>query len=122
MRPIVADTDFLSSFLKIEKLDLIFKALDIKSLTITQAVLSELEHAPRHSALLEALRSQENRIVVMEVKDVFSEDLGKGESESINLAKKTNALLLMEDRKAAQFAKMQGIKVMSIPTFLLFCK
>jgi len=119
---IVADTDFLSSFLKIGKLQLIFKALKTKSIVITKAVLHELEQAPMHGAFLEALHSQENTIIIQEVENTLSEELGKGELESITLAKKTNALLLMDDRKAAQFAKQQGIIVISIPTFLLHCK
>jgi len=119
---IIADTDFLSSFLKIERLHLIFSALNAKSITIAKAVLHELEHAPVQQVFLDALHSSEDTIIIQDVEDVSSENFGKGELESIALAKRMNALLLMDNRKAAQFAKEQGITVMSIPSFLLYCR
>ncbi len=42
---IVIDADFLSSFLKIGRIDLIFKALQTETITITSGVLHELEQA-----------------------------------------------------------------------------
>lgn len=119
---IIIDTDFLSSLLKIGRLNLIFEALDAKTIVITKAVLHELEQAPVHKLFLEALQSQENKIIIKEVKELSSQELGKGEMESISLAEKTKALLLINDRQAAQFAKTKGVTIMSIATFLLHCK
>lgn len=43
---IISDTDFISSFAKIGKIDLIFDALKVKEITITQAVYNELKEVP----------------------------------------------------------------------------
>ncbi|MBS3128546.1 hypothetical protein J4410_05345 [Candidatus Woesearchaeota archaeon] len=119
---IITDTGFLSSFLKINMLPLIFKVCDTKEIVITPAVLHELEQAPIHQLFLAALQSKENKIKIVYIRDTLSENLGKGEKESIALAEKTKALLLIDDRKALQFAKQREITVMSIPTFLIHGK
>ncbi len=119
---IIADTDFLSAFLKIGRLGMIFKALETKEIVIVGAVLHEVEQAPIYSKLLEALQSKEQRIIVKKVTASDSEDFGIGELESISLAEKSNGLLLMNDRKAAKYAENRGITVIDIPIFLLHCK
>lgn len=120
---IIADTDFLSAFLKINKLDVIFKALETNELVIPKTVLQELKNAPFYDKFLQFLSAEKNRIVIKELeKKDSSEEFGKGELECISLAEKTNALLLMDDRAAGKFAKSKGITVMEIPTFLLHCK
>lgn len=117
---IIADSDFLSVFLKIEKLSLIFTALEIKELIITGAVLQEIKPAPVYDLFLEA--SKKHKIIVMGSKEKETLDFGLGELESIALAKETNSILLMDDRRAARFAELKGITVMNIPVFLLHCK
>ncbi len=119
---IIADTDFLSAFLKIDCLELIFKVLETKEIVIAGAVLHEVEQAPVYSKLLEALQSKEKRIIVKKVTVSNSENFGRGEIESISLAEKSNGLLLMNDRKAAKYAESRGVTVMDIPIFLLHCK
>ena len=49
---IISDTDFISSFAKIGKVDLIFDALKVKEITITQAVYNELKEVPVFEKLL----------------------------------------------------------------------
>lgn len=119
---IIADADFLSAFLKINRLSLVFTALETQEIVIVRAVLHELEQAPVYEKLLQALRSEDEKIVVKNVRVIYSENFGKGELESITLAKETNSLLLMDDRKAVNFAGCEGITVMDVPTFLLHCK
>lgn len=119
---IVADADFLSAFLKIDRLNLVFEALETKEIVIAGGVLHELEQAQVYSKLLEALHSQQYKIIVQDIEHKGPEDLGRGERESILLAQKSHALLLMDDRKAAQYAQQEGITVLSIPAFLFFCK
>ncbi len=119
---IIADADFLSAFLKIDQLNLVFTALETKEIVVTEAVLDELKQAPVYEKLLRALSSENEKIVVKKVKAVRSENLGRGELESITLAKNTSSLLLMDDRKAAKFAEGEGVTVMDVPIFLLHCK
>ncbi len=119
---IIADTDFLSAFLKIDRLELVFKALDTKEITIAGAVLHEIEQAPIYHKLLDALQSKDQKITIKDVTPLESEDFGVGELGSISLAQNFDGLLLMNDRKAAKFAESRGIIVMDIPIFLLHCK
>ena len=119
---IIADTDFLSAFLKIGRLGLVFKALETKEIIIAGAVFHEVEQAPVYSKLLDALQSKDQKIIVKKVTASDSEDFGRGEIESISLAEKFNGLLLMNDRKAAKYAESRGITVMDIPIFLLHCR
>lgn len=119
---IIADTDFLSAFLKIDRLELIFKALETKEIVITGAVLHEIEQAPIYTKLLDVLQSKEQKILVENATPIESEEFGRGEIESISLAQKSNALLLINDRKAAKYAESRGITTIDIPIFLLYCK
>lgn len=119
---IVADADFLSAFLKIDRLGLVFKALNTKEIVIAGAVLHDIEQAPVYSKLLDALQSKDQKVIVKKVTSLKSESFGRGELESITLTQKYHGLLLMNDRKAAKYAESRGITVMDIPIFLLHCK
>ena len=55
-------------------------------------------------------------------RDIQSAMLGKGESESISYALKTNSILLSNDKKAGAFAEDLGINVLDIVSFLLLCR
>ena len=119
---IVADTDFLSAFFKINRVGLIFTVFSTETITITEAVLHELENAPFYSRFLDFL-SKEKRIVAQKSELVeSSSELGAGELESMSLAERTNAILLMNDQKAVRIAEKRGIRVIDIPAFLLLCK
>jgi len=120
---IISDTDFLSAFIKINKVDLLFKTLDINEIIIPTAVFQEIEKSHFYNKFLQLLESKENRIVIKKVEDTTpSKDFGDGELECIVLAEKTNSLLLMEDKAAGRLAENKGIVVMDIFTFLLYCK
>ena len=120
---IIIDTDFLSSFFKIGKIDLIFKAFYIKEIFICQAVMKELQEARFYEDLLNFIRKNENKITIKsQLTKETKEDFGEGEIESIYLAEQTNSLLLMDDRAAGRFARTKGIAVLNIPEFLLYCK
>ncbi len=120
---IVSDTDFLSSFAKIEELNLVFKVFKTKEIMITKAVNNELKDSPIFDFLVPYFSAKENKIVVKKAsaKDV-PESLGIGERESISLAKESEAKLLMNDKVAGKYAEKVGIKVIDIPAFLFYCK
>ncbi len=62
---VVDDTDFLSAFFKINRVELIYEALDADKVCITQAVFEELSKAPffddlaRHMERIELISSDE---------------------------------------------------------------
>lgn len=120
---IVIDTDFLSAFIKINRTGLIFTVLDTTELVITGAVFNELEQSTLFTSVLQLLNSKKNKLTIKAVRSVTqSEPWGLGELESIAFAKKTNALLLTNDRSAVEMAEKDDITVMDIPRFLLYCK
>ena len=120
---IVLDTDFLSSFAKIDELKLVFRVFKTKEIVITEAVYTELKESPVFDLLLTYFSSKENKIIIKKVsaKNV-PESLGEGEGASISLAKDKKAKLLMDDRDAGEYAEKIGVKVVNIPTFLFYCK
>ena len=117
---IIADTGFLSSLLKIDKLNLIFKALEIKEVVITGAVLNELKKASFYRKISHFINS--NKIIVKYVEAKVIENFGHGELESIQLAIENDALLLIDDRKVAKFAEAKGVNTINLPGFLFYCK
>jgi len=124
-RTIILDADFLSSFLKIGKLDLIRDFFRVEVLHIPVAVFNEISKTKLIKDLLcEKYVQIEN--VNEKSFDNFNKDfenLGSGEKECIALCKQfQNSLLLISDKKALGIAKAKGITVLNIPAFLLACK
>lgn len=119
---IVADTDFLSAFFKIGRVDLIYEALAADKIYITQAVFDELAKAPFFYDFVRKVERIERISVDKISRDIQSAMLGKGESESISYALKTDSILLSNDKKAGEFAEDLGIKVLDVVSFLLLCR
>ncbi len=117
---VIVETDFLSSFVKIESTGLIFKAFNTSKITIPSAVLHELEKTLFFEKILEMIDS--NSIEVRKVNVAVSEKFGAGELECITLAKETDEILLMNDQVAIKYAEKRGITLLDVPTFLLYCK
>lgn len=120
---VVVDADFLSSFIKIGRVSLIFKVLKVDEIIIPTAVLDEIKQSHFYDKFLKLLSSKENKITVKDVGKVdYSNEYGKGELECISLAKKNNSLLLMDDRSAGRLAEGKEIFVFDIATFLIYSK
>ncbi|HSK77923.1 MAG TPA: hypothetical protein VLQ45_15840 [Thermoanaerobaculia bacterium] len=122
---IILDTDFLSAFLKIDRLPLVRDFYGADDLLVPLAVYRELSltnllpglaslpwiqiQAPASAGDLGRLES-------------FA-SLGQGEREAILLARQYEAsLLLMNDNKARREAQRLGLEVVNVPAFLLSCK
>lgn len=127
MPTVILDTDFLSSFLKIGRCDLIRQLYQVEQATIPTAVHRELAQTtllPRLLAILwitvtTEIPSTDETLV----QDSTFQTLGSGEQECILLARALpDAVLLISDNKARQFARLQGTVVVNIPAFLLACK
>jgi predicted nucleic acid-binding protein len=127
MPTVILDTDFLSSFLRIGRCDLVRRLYQIEQATIPTAVHRELAQ----TTLLPQLLAIPWIIVTTEipsvgetlVQDSTFQALGCGEQECILLARVLpDVVLLMSDNKARQFARSLGVIVANIPAFLLACK
>ncbi len=119
---VVADTDFLSSFFKISRVDLIIDAFDVDRISITQAVFEELAKAPFFNDLARNMERIELVSLNKLPDNIQSTILGKGEIESISYALEKKSLLLTNDKKAGEFAEDLGVKVLDIVSFILLCK
>ena len=124
MADIICDTDFLSSFLKIRKLNLVREFFNVQHIYLPPAVFNELSKTKKLSLKLHELNWVKIKKIEVEQKgDVDFPPLGKGEMECISLCKKLkNSILLTNDTKAIRAAVKQDINVLNISAFLLLCK
>lgn len=127
MPTILLDTDFLSSFLKIDRCDLIRSLYQIDQAYIPAAVHRELAQTELLTELLavswinvwlEEPPSDEGAM-----QDPRFGALGSGEQACILLARGLDgAVLLTSDNLARRFAQSLGLVAISIPAFLMACK
>lgn len=122
---VVLDSDFLSSFLKIEALHLVREYFRVEKLLVPPAVLREI-------AVTSLLPKVVGRTDI-EIREVvegaapggigegeFSPGLGAGEREAIALTLQLDdSVLLMNDRLAIRSAERAGASVVNVPAFLL---
>jgi len=127
MLAIILDTDFLSSFLKIDRCDLVRSLYQVEQAIVPVAVHRELAQTDLLTQLLaipwiDVTPMEPSPDETLQQDSTF-QALGAGEQACILLARTLpNAVLLMSDNKARQFAQSQGVTVVNIPAFLLACK
>jgi predicted nucleic acid-binding protein len=124
---IVLDTDFLSAFLKIERLPLIRDLYQVTTVSIPPAVYQEMaltDLLPRLLALvwIHVASPASSQMQVLLHDETFRH-LGRGEQEAIALAQEhQEAILLTNDNRARSQAISYGVHAVNIPAFLLACK
>jgi len=124
---IIIDTDFLSSFVKIERVEMIREFYRVSVASITGAVLRELSAAGLDRSIVGlpwiSFRSVDANACDELQRRALPTRLGQGELESIVLAQSTeNSVLLISDSAARSVARREGVTCVDIPTFLLGCK
>ena len=127
MPTVILDTDFLSSFLKIGRCDLVRRLYQVTQTTIPTAVHRELAQTTLLSQLLAipwiTVTTEIPAVDETLVQDSTFQALGSGEQECILLARTLpDVVLLMSDNKPRQFARSLGVTVANIPASLLACK
>ena len=123
---VVLDSDFLSSFLKIDALHRVREYFQADELLLPTAVFREVAVTsllPRLTAL-DWLKVREVREDDLEAAATAAtpryRELGPGEREAIALAYDLDeAVLLMNDRMALREARNLKIRVVNVPAFLL---
>jgi predicted nucleic acid-binding protein len=127
MLTVILDSDFLSSFLKIERCELIRAFYKVDRAIIPAAVHREVAQTDLLSRLLEtswiqSLPTEPSPDDAL-LDDPDFQSLGSGEQACIVLACAVDdVVLLMSDNAARHFAQSQKIVVVNIPAFLLACK
>jgi predicted nucleic acid-binding protein len=124
---VTLDTDFLSSFLKIGRCDLIRSLYRVEQAFIPATVHRELAQTDLLESLLATdwikVPSVEQPRDEALLQNHTFQALGVGEQACIRLARAwPDSVLLISDNKARQFARSLGITVANIPAFLLACK
>lgn len=124
---VILDSDFLSSFLKIEQVSLIRELYQVDLLRVPVAVYQEIAVTsllPRLAGdpKLRLEQTDRERLETLRRDPAFAA-LGAGEQEAIALAMgEVGCVLLMNDKRAAQWAERRGVMVTSTPAFLLACR
>jgi len=124
---VVLDADFLSSFLKIDSLDLVRDFYQVEALQIPPAVYSEVRQMrffPKLASLpwVRVTPPDPGIMETLALEQGFAE-FGSGEKEAIALTKQLpDSVLLMSDNRARLWANRIGLQSIGIPTFLLACK
>jgi len=123
---IVIDTDFLSSFLKIHKLELIRDFFNVESISIPLAVFSEIAKTNLVDLVLNVEWIKIRNVQPLDSSDLNNNEiknLGGGEKECMALCKTfSKHIMLVNDKKARMAAKKNGIIVLNISGFLFACK
>lgn len=125
--PVVLDTDFLSAFLKIDRLPLVKDFYRVETLLLPPSVFREVSQTsliPKLAALpwLRVESPDLSRLEELAQQPGF-QDLGAGEKEAIGLAlQRPGSVLLMNDNRARREAVQRDVQVVDIPAFLLACR
>ena len=124
---IICDTDFLSSFLKIDRLELVKDLFKEENLYTPIAVLGEIAKTDLITDLLNKERIKVKKVSDEELKEMGKDkefaNLGSGEKECLALCKRfKNSILLISDNEARRIANKKDIFTLNISAFLLACK
>ena len=123
---VVIDTDFLSSFLKIQKLELIRDFFNVESISIPLAVFNEIAKTNLVDLVLKVEWIKIQTVQPLDFGDLNNNEirnLGSGEKECMSLCKTfSKHIMLVNDKKARMVAKKNGIIVLNISGFLFACK
>jgi predicted nucleic acid-binding protein len=124
---VVLDADFLSAFLKIERLPLLRQFYQVETLWVPPAVFREValtDLLPQLTALswIRVKAPSSAHLETLSTHDEFQR-LGAGEQEAIALVlEHPPAVLLVNDNQARRVAGQLSVSVVNIPAFLLACK
>ena len=126
-RDVILDTDFLSAFLKIDRLQLVRDFYQADVLQIPPAVYAEVRQT-RFFPKLAMLPWVRVTLPDPGIQEKLSRqqgfnDFGAGEREAMALAEQLDdSVLLMNDNRARLWAMSIGLQSLGIPGFLLACK
>lgn len=122
------DADIISTFAKIEKLELLKKVFGRSNLIITPAVSSDLQRS-KSALVRDASKSKVFQLTNLNkqefdlAKNIHAQrKLGMGESETIALCKEINATFVTNDNKAISFAEKLNVNVVDLETILYSLK
>lgn len=120
---VVIDTDVLSTFIKINKLELLQRLFTKASILLTPTVYRELRAGERQGIIRFALGKRFSRISLEQaekriVKEMVSKGLSRGDSECIAVAQLRKCLLVTNDTDVKKEAARLSIDYVDLPSLL----
>ncbi len=125
---ILVDTNILSTFARVDELELLFQLFGRSPLGLTSAVLAELNEALAHGcAWLEQTKGLRNQgrleLVVaapeeIQAREAMPVSLGAGEAESIAICQARGWAFLSNDKRARNFCTQAGVEVFDLTELL----
>ena len=125
---ILVDTNLLSTFARVGELELLFELFKRSKLTLTPAVLEELNEALAHGcAWLEQVTGllDQGRLEVVvaapneiQARTALPTSLGAGEAESIAICQARDWPFLTNDKRARNFCIQAGLEVFDLTDLL----
>lgn len=124
----VFDTDILSTFAKIDRLELLQKVFGDNKLLIPNAVVKDLKNAKLNTisevtdlTILKNINLNKEEKQYCE-KINYHRVLGRGETECIAVCKLRNGCFVSNDKKAIKTAEELNIRVLDLETILFSLK
>lgn len=125
---VLIDTDILSAFAKIERLDLLFQIFKGRPVCIAPSVFQEICNGVNdgYSSLkdiLNLVHSKEIRILPLTETEIMErlslpQSLGAGEMDSLLICKHRGLLLATNDKKVIKFCEDKGIRYIALNALL----
>ena len=129
-RIILLDTNIISTFAKIDRMNLIFEIGRKKKFGISTNVLHELEDARSIglnfvNKVFELIDKKKISIFSMSDKEIMwsmnlPSSFGKGERDSLAICKFRKGIIFTNERKIINFCERESIAVLDLPSFLRY--
>jgi len=125
---ILLDTDVLSAFAKIGKIDLLYQLFSTSVLYISPSVLEEVKVSydkkyPFAMEIFQLIEKGRIKVVVLKEKEIYEKErlpiwFGEGEKESIILCLNRGGVLLSNEKKVKKFCEGRKIVCLRTPGLL----
>lgn len=121
---IVIDTDILSTFCKIDELELLQRLFRKSTIVIAPSVYKEIRRAVQSGLLSYSPPSSFSRVKITPTERTLAKEihtrrkLGHGDCECIAIAKRRKCILLTNDQQAEKEAESLSIEHINLPLIL----
>ena len=126
--PVLVDTNILSTFAKIKRLELLFKIMDRGELYISTSVLHELDIAEKIGydfvqIIFDYIDKERISTLSMddEESDLFldlPDSFGRGERESVAISKSRDYIFVSNETRVKNYCDRNDIDFVDLPTLL----
>ncbi len=126
--PVLVDTNILSTFAKIKRLELLFEIIDREELYISTSVLHELDMAKNVGydfvqTIFAYIDKERISIISMndEESDLYLElpdSFGRGERESVAISKSRDYIFVSNETRVKNYCDRNDIYIVDLPTLL----